>query len=100
MKLHLYKSKKPSIRTQIVVDMNKMIIFISGSEKCGEPNDGLMFLRMNLQNKLHIGDCLAMDGAYPPFIYQFQENALNIRCKFNGMRFMYSAEKKKIVNQQ
>lgn len=100
MKLHLYKFKKPSIRTQIVVDMNKMIIFISEAEKCGESNDGLMFLRMSLHNKLHIGDCLAMDGAYPPFIYQFKENALNIRCKFNGMRFMYSAEKKKIVNQQ
>ena len=100
MKLHLYKFKRPSIRTQIVVDMNKMIIFISGSENCCEPNDGLIFLRMNFKNKLHIGNCLAMDCVYPTFIYQFKENALNIRCRFNGLRFMYSAEKKKIVNQQ
>ena len=55
MQLHSYKFKKPGIRTQIVADMNKMIIFISESEKCGESNDGSMFLRMNLYNKLHIG---------------------------------------------
>jgi hypothetical protein len=60
--------------------MNKVIIFISDSEKCGESNDGSMFLRMNLYNKLHVGDCLSMDGAYPLFINQFKENALNIRC--------------------
>ena len=82
MKLHLYKFKKPSIKIEIVVDMNKMIIFISEAEKCGEPNDGLMFLRINLHNKLHIADCLAMDGAYPLVINQFNENALNIRCEF------------------
>lgn len=49
IKLHSYKFKKPGIRTQIVADMNKMIIFISDSEKCGESNDGSMFLRMNLK---------------------------------------------------
>ena len=35
MKLHSYKFKKPGIRTQIVADMNKIVIFISGPEKCG-----------------------------------------------------------------
>ena len=73
--------------------MNKTIIFISEAEKCGESNDGLMFLRMNLHNKLHIGDCLPMDGAYPFFINQFKENTLNIRCEFKSMRFMYSVRK-------
>ena len=98
MKLHLYKLKKPSIRTQIVVNMNKMIIFIYEAEKCGESNDGLMFLRMNVHNKLHIANCLAMDGAYPLFMYQFKESRLNIGDESKDMRFMYSAGEKKDSN--
>ena len=98
MKLHSYKFKKPGIRTQIVADMNKIVTFISGSEKCGESDDDLMFLGINLHNKLHIADCLAMDGAYPLFMYQFKESRLNIGDEFKSMRFMYTAEKKKIVN--
>lgn len=95
IKLHSYKFKKPGIRTQIVADMKKMIIFISDSEKCSESNDGSMFLRMNLYNKLHIGDCLAMDGGYPLFINQFKENALNLGYEFKDIHFMYPARKEK-----
>ncbi|EIE87951.1 hypothetical protein RO3G_12662 [Rhizopus delemar RA 99-880] len=74
-----------------------MIIFISDSEKCSESNDGSMFLRMNLYNKLHIGDCLAMDGGYPLFINQFKENALNLGYEFKDIHFMYPARKEKDI---
>lgn len=50
---------------------------------------------MNLHNNLHIGDCLAMDGAYPLFINQFKESALNIGYDFRVMHFMYSVGKEK-----
>ena len=95
IKLHSYKLKKPGVRTQIVCDMNKMIIYISDSEKCGESNDGTMFLKMNLYNKLHIGDCLAMDGGYPLFINQFKENGINLGYEFKDMHFMYPVRKEK-----
>ncbi|KAI9242999.1 hypothetical protein BDA99DRAFT_549497 [Phascolomyces articulosus] len=50
-----------------------MIIYISKSDKCGKGSDGTMFLEMKLYNKMHIGDCLAMDGGYNLYINKFKE---------------------------
>ena len=74
--MYSYKLKKPGIRTQIVHDKNKMILFISHSEKCAVGNDGTMFINMKLHRKLHLGDCIGMDGGYILFINKFKENAL------------------------
>ena len=72
-KLYSYKLKKPGCRTQIICDMNEMILWVSKSEFCSESSDGNMFLNMKLYNKLHITDCLAMDGGYPLFLNQFYQ---------------------------
>lgn len=39
-----------------------------------------------------------MDGAYPRFINQFKENALNLGYELKDMHFMYSAGKEKESN--
>lgn len=94
IKLYSYKLKQPGVRTQIVCDMNKMIIFISNSEKCGESADGTMFSTMKLYNKMHIGDCIAMDGGYPLFLNQFKEQAINEGYEFKDINFVvYPARK-------
>ena len=70
-----------------------MIIFISNSEKCGESADGTMFLNMQLHKKIHIGDCIAMDGGYSLFINQFKEQAMNEGYAFKDYNFVYPARK-------
>jgi hypothetical protein len=91
--LYSYKLKGSGLRTQIVTDMNQMILFISESQKCGIGNDGTMFLNMKLHNKMHIGDCLAMDGGYNLFISKFKENSLNAGKDFSDKNFVYPIRK-------
>lgn len=91
--LYSYKLKGPGLRTQVVADMNEMIIFISKSEKCAKSNDGVMFLNMKLHNKIHKGDCLAMDGGYTLFIDKFKEMSINEGYDFKDKNFVYPIRK-------
>ena len=68
-----YKLKTSGLRTQVVIDINEMVIIVSKSELCGESNDGSMFLNMKLYNKIYKHDCIAFDGGYTLFINQFIE---------------------------
>jgi hypothetical protein len=70
-----------------------MIILISNSDKCAESNDGKMFLDMKLYKKIHLADCLAMDGGYPLFINQFKEQSINAGYEFKDINFVFPARK-------
>jgi hypothetical protein len=96
--LYSYKLKGPGLRTQIITDMNQMILFISESQKCGIGNDGAMFINMKLYNKIHIGDCIAMDGGYSLFINQFKEQSLNAGKDFSDKNFVYPIRKENNIN--
>ncbi|CAO3627615.1 unnamed protein product [Mucor hiemalis] len=96
--LYSYKLKGPGLRTQIVSDMNEMIILISKSEKCAKSNDGIMFLNMKLHNKIHKGDCLAMDGGYTLFIDKFKEMSINEGYDFQDKNFVYPIRKETGIN--
>jgi hypothetical protein len=91
--LYSYKFKGPGLRTQIVCDMNKMILFISKSEKCAISNDGVMFTNMKLENVMHIGDCLGMDGGYTLFVNKYKEKAIEIGKEFSDKNFVYPIRK-------
>jgi hypothetical protein len=88
-----YKLDGPGLRTQIVTDTNKMIVFISNTEKCGKGSDGTMFLDMKLYNKMHIGDCLGSDGGYNLYINKFKEKSLSAGKEFSDKNFMYPIRK-------
>ena len=96
--LKSFKLDGPGLRTQIVTDTNKMILFISKSEKCGKGSDGTMFLDMKLYNKMHIGDCLGSDGGYNLYINKFKEESLNAGKGFGDKNFMYPIRKENNVN--
>ena len=96
--LYSYKLKGSGLRTQIVTDMNQMILYISNSEKCGIGNDGTMFINMKLYNKIHIGNCIAMDGGYNLFINQFKEQSLNAGKDFSDKNFVYPIRKENDIN--
>jgi hypothetical protein len=88
-----YKLKGPGLRTQIVTDINKMIIFISKSEKCAVSNDGVMFLNMKLEEFIHAGDCLGMDGGYTLYILKFKEKCLEIGKDISDKNFSHPIRK-------
>ncbi|KAI9243163.1 hypothetical protein BDA99DRAFT_424934, partial [Phascolomyces articulosus] len=75
-----------------------MIIYISKSDKCGKGSDGTMFLEMKLYNKMHIGDCLAMDGGYNLYINKFKEESLNKGKDFSDKNFVYPIRKENNKN--
>ena len=91
--LRSHKLDGPGLRTQIVTDTNKMILFISKTDKCGKGSDGTMFLDMKLYNKIHIGNCLGSDGGYNLYINQFKEQSLNAGKDFSDKNFMYPIRK-------
>jgi hypothetical protein len=70
-----------------------MILFISNAKKCGESADGTMFLNIRLHNRIHIGNCIAMDGGCPLFLNQFKEQALNDAYEFKDINFVYPTRK-------
>lgn len=72
-KLYSYKLKTSGVRTQIISDMNDMILWVSKSEYCSESSDGNMMVNMKLYNKLSKSDCMACDGGYTLFIKKLEE---------------------------
>ncbi|KAG2221792.1 hypothetical protein INT45_013288 [Circinella minor] len=88
-KLLSYKFKKNGIRTQIVSDMNDMIIYTSKSDYCSDSSDGSMFLNMKLYNKLSRKDVLATDGGYTLFINQLIELSSEKGYDLSKNNFIY-----------
>jgi hypothetical protein len=85
--LYSHKFKKPGLRTQTVNDANNIVLFVSNSERCALGNDGSMFIKMNLQKKMHIADCVAADGGYTLFINKFKEISSNEGYDFSDKNF-------------
>lgn len=63
-----YKLKKSGFRTQVCVDINGMILFLSRSAPCRDNNDGTMLAQMDLRNRINQTDCVGLDGGYTLFI--------------------------------
>ncbi|OAQ25585.1 hypothetical protein K457DRAFT_1897638 [Linnemannia elongata AG-77] len=56
-KMYSYKLKKSGLRTQVCIDINHMVLFVSKSASCKGNNDGTMLVEMGLANKIHEMDC-------------------------------------------
>jgi hypothetical protein len=79
--MYSYKFKKSGFRTQVCMDINGMILFVSDSFPCRDYNDGTMFLQMDIERKIHAVDCIALDGGYTQFINQLLHDAPNLTDK-------------------
>lgn len=88
-----YKLKKSGFRTQVCIDINNMILYISESEPYGKNNDGSMFVNMSIENKVDKMDCLALDGGYNLYINQIITNT-----ELNNYNFIYPIRKEKNIN--
>jgi hypothetical protein len=85
-----YKLKKSGFRTQVCIDMNKMVLFVSESAPCSQ-NDGVMFTNINLKDKIHESDCIGLDGGYTLFVNQ----VLKLNDKFQESNFVCPIRKPK-----
>ena len=63
-----YKLKKSGFRTQVGMDINGMILFVSRAAPCATNNDGSMFATMDLSNKISRFDVVCVDGGYTLYI--------------------------------
>ena len=66
--LYSWKLKKSGFRTQILMDVNEYIIFVSDVSPCSKGNDGTMFIESRIDNKMTNCDCLLLDGLYLQYI--------------------------------
>lgn len=88
-----YKLKKNGFRTQVAIDNNSMIIFISDSIPCSLNNDGTMLINMNIQNKINLMDCIALDGGYSLYVDPIINNS-----DLNDYNFVYPIRKDKNIS--
>lgn len=88
-----YKLKKYGFRTQVSIDNNGFIVFISDSEPCGVNNDGSMFVQMNIKNKINEMDCIALDGGYS----QYTNTIIN-NSSLNDFNFIYPIRKDRNID--
>jgi hypothetical protein len=88
-----YKLKKNGFRTQVAIDNNSMIVFISDSAPCSSNNDGSMLINMNIQNKINLMDCIALDGGYSLCVDPIINNS-----ELNNYNFVYPIRKDKNIN--
>lgn len=98
--LYSYKLKTSGLRTQIISDMNEMIINVSRSDYCSDASDGNMMLNMKLYRVLSKTDCMACDGGYNLFVKRFEELCIekspgNI---LNDDNFVYPIRKEVGIN--
>lgn len=97
-KMYSYKFKKNGIRTQIITDINDMILFVSKSNLCSDASDGTMFLNMRLYRKMDEYDVLGIDGGYTLFVQKIIELCKNKEVNISEDNFVYPIRKE--VNSQ
>ena len=63
-----FKLRKPGLRTQVMMDINEYILYVSDTEPCAKCNDGTMFVRTRVDRKITVNDCVMTDGIYAHYI--------------------------------
>ena len=92
-KMYSYKFKKSGLRTQVCIDNNSMILFMSKSAPCGENTDGVMLTKMKLEKYIHKLDCVGLDGGYTQHLNKLVESS-----DLNLGNFCHPIRKAKGVN--
>lgn len=89
-----YKLKKSGFRTQVGMDINGMILFVSKAAPCGINNDGSMLVSLNLADMMSKFDVVALDGGYTLFI----SRVLELNNHLQAGNFVTPIRKSKGVN--
>lgn len=92
-KMYSYKFKKSGLRTQVCIDNNGMVLFMSRSASCGDNTDGIMLTKMRLEKHIHKLDCVGLDGGYTQHLNKLVESS-----DLNLGNFCHPIRKAKGVN--
>ena len=92
-KMYSYKFKKSGLRTQVCIDNNGMVLFMSRSAPCAENTDGVMLTKMKLEKHIHKLDCVGLDGGYTQHLNKMVESS-----DLNLGNFCHPVRKAKGVN--
>jgi hypothetical protein len=88
-----YKLKRNGFRTQVAIDNNGFVIFVSKSQPCSIGNDGTMLTDMNIYSKVNEMDCIALDGGYTLFVNNIISNS-----NLNNHNFVFPIRKDLGIN--
>jgi hypothetical protein len=89
--MYSYKLKKSGLRTQVAIDANGMVLFVSKSASCRDYNDGKMLQEMGIGKKIESMDCIAVDGGYTQYIADIVEKE-----KLEERNFCFPIRKKRL----
>jgi hypothetical protein len=99
-----YKLKKSGFRTQVVSDINNMVLFVSKSYPCAVVNDGNMFVDMNVGKIMSSVECMAVDGGYtlkiPDAVAESKLNKHNFSHPFRKAKDKELSDSEKTYNEQ
>lgn len=95
--LYSWKLKKNGLNTQMMIDINKMCIYISDSLPCKNNNDDKMFLGINADDYYNETDCICFDGLYENTVKEYIEKFKNIGYNISLHNFCYPIKKDKNV---
>ena len=80
-----YKLRKPGLRTQFIIDVNEMVIYVSPSYPARNNTDGKIFEDIALEKILYETDNLCFDGGYVNhvnnIIEKYDEKGFDITLK-------------------
>lgn len=97
--LYSWKLKKNGLNTQIVIDNNNLVLYVSDSLPCKNNNDDVMFMNnVKLNNFFKYGDCLCFDGLYTNTLYVVIDKYNNIDFNINEDNFIFPIKKQKNIS--
>lgn len=97
--LYSWKLKKNGLNTQVVIDNNNLVLYVSESLPCKNNNDDVMFMNnVKLNNFFKYGDCLCFDGLYTNTMYAVIDKYNNIDFNINEDNFIFPIKKQKKIN--
>lgn len=97
--LYSWKLKKNGLNTQIIIDNNNMVLYVSDSLPCKNNNDDVMFMNnVRLNDFLKYGDCLCFDGLYTNTLDAVISKYNNIEFNLNEDNFIFPIRKQKKID--
>lgn len=95
--MYSWKLKKPGLNTQFIIDLNKIVVYVSESLPCRDNNDDLMFINNIDFNKFFsIYDNICFDGLYENTLLETTlkyNQTNNIQMDVNNFTFPIKKEK-------
>lgn len=95
--LYSWKLKNNGLNTQIIIDINKICVYISESLPCKNNTDDNMLLDINPDGFYSETDCFCFDGVYDNTVGEYIEKYKSIGYNISLNNFCYPIKKDKNI---